>query len=189
MKNQKHSFKISTVLISFLLLMFTASNSYASSRNGTIANFVASANGLGVLEFALEAEGLLETLNSRKQRFTLFAPTDEAFQALADACPNANGDIETLATALIGAGILDDVLLYHVANYRQGVRAIVKRGSVHTLIGEDLTSGIGNGGINVKGNFNASPSNIVSKGIRVRNGIIYPIDQVLLNVDPTGLCT
>ncbi len=185
-ENMSSLFNISKLTIAILLALLLVTNyASASNNNSTIAGLVIKTNGFDVLEFALDAEGLLETLDG-KQKFTLFAPTNDAFQLIADEC--TNGDINALASALISAGLLDDVLLYHVANYRISLKNLLSQGNIHTLAGSDVTSGVSNNGINVQGVINQTPSNFVSKGIRVRNGIVYPIDQILLNVDPTSLC-
>ena len=185
-ENMSSLFNISKLTIAILLALLLVTNyASASNNNSTIAGLVIKTNGFDVLEFALDAEGLLETLDG-KQKFTLFAPTNDAFQLIADEC--TNGDINALASALISAGLLDDVLLYHVANYRISLKNLLSQENIHTLAGSDVTSGVSNNGINVQGVINQTPSNFVSKGIRVRNGIVYPIDQVLLNVDPTSLC-
>lgn len=155
----------------------------------TIADLVEKTNGFDFLEAALGLAGLTGALDGHKS-FTLFAPTNDAFQALADACPAVNGDVVALAVALNDAGLLDDVLLYHVAKYPRSLETLLKRGSVKTLseIGADLKTGVDNGGTFVMGEINSGPSNIVVEGLKVRNGIVYPINSVLLNVDPTGLC-
>ncbi len=179
----------SVFLVALLLMLFVstaqAGGYYSYYKSHTIADVVESTNGLGTLAFALNAAGLDTVLDSKRKRFTVFAPTDEAFQALADAL--TGGDVGALANALVGADVLDDVLLYHVADGRQSLRGLLKRGVIKTAIGEKLVSGVGNGGANVQGINNETPSNIVVEGIQTRNGVIYVIDQVLINIDPANL--
>ena len=190
-----------TVIFAVLLMSIQAVNA-SDYRYGykyknyspTIADFVEKTHGFDFLEAALGLAGLTDALDGRKS-LTLFAPTDEAFQALADVCTAVggngqpgSGDVVALAKALDSVGLLDDVLLYHVAKYPRSLESLLKRGSVKTLIGDDLKTGVGNGGAFVMGEVNSGPSNIVVEGLKARNGIIYPIDSVLLNVDPTGLC-
>ena len=181
--------RLSVFLVATLLTLIVstaqAGGYYKYYKSHTIADVVESTNGLGTLAFALNAVGLDKVLDSKKKRFTLFAPTDEAFQALADAL--TGGDVGALANALLGAEVLDDVLLYHVADGRQSLREVLKGGIVKTAIGEILVSGVTNSGANVQGINNETPSNIVVEGIQTRNGVIYVIDQVLINVDPAAL--
>ena len=176
---------IAALLVSFMVGSANAGGYYGYYKSHTIADVVESTNGLDTLAFALSATGLDAVLDSKHKRFTVFAPTNEAFQALADAL--TGGDVGALANALVGADLLDDVLLYHVAEGRQSLRSILKRGLIPTVIGEKLISGVGNGGANVLGINNKTPSNIVVEGIQTRNGVIYVIDQVLVNIDPAGL--
>lgn len=183
--------KYFVVAISAALLFASISTASAGGyyrHSPTIAKFVSETHGFKFLATALEVANLTDALNGHKH-FTLFAPTDEAFQELANACKAVDGNVIDLALALDSVGLLDDVLLYHVAKYPRSLRSILKNGSVTPLgDGEPLKSGVDNGGAFVLGQFNAAPSNIVVEGIRVRNGIIYPINSVLLNADPTPLC-
>ena len=176
---------IAVMLTALIIGTANAGGYYSYYKSHTIADVVESTNGFGTLAFALNAAGLDKVLDSKHDRFTVFAPTDEAFQALADVL--TGGDVGALANALVGADLLDDVLLYHVADRRLSLRGLLKRGEIKTAIGEKLTSAVGNGGVSVQGINNETPSNIVVEGIQTRNGVIYPIDQVLINIDPAAL--
>ena len=172
------------ILLAAVALMSLAVFNPAHARSNTIADVVTKANGFDTLQFALETAGLLHLLDGH-QKFTLFAPTDEAFQDLADAL--TGGDVLALATALVNADLLDDVLAYHVAENKRSPRNILKSGTITAVSGQELTTGVNNEGLFVQGINNASPSSIVVKGIWTRNGIVYPIDQVLINIDPADL--
>ena len=179
------SFALSIVLL--FLVTFSSSNVFASYyyRSTTIADVIADANGFDVLEFALEEAGLTHVLANRHERFTVFAPTNEAFQNLADEL--TGGDVLLLATALVKAGLLDDVLTYHVVDGAKSSRKILTAGELETLSGQTVKTGIDNNGLFVQGINNMTPSVIVSKPFGARNGRIYPIDQVLININPADL--
>ncbi|MCP9199613.1 fasciclin domain-containing protein [Gramella sp. GC03-9] len=107
-----------------------------------------------------------------EDNYTVFAPTDEAFDAvLGSDFDYENIDEDTKA-------ILTDVLLYHVTDGRRFSNSVVpKRNSreIETLLGSsfyvypDLT-------IDAIG----SEANIVTANIAASNGVIHVIDTVLL---------
>ena len=173
-------------------------------RTPSITDLVVKTNGLDFLEAAVGLAGLAEALD-KKGPFTLFAPTNKAFQDLADSCPAVNpsgeaggGDVVALATALNNVGLLDDVLFYHLAKYPRSLESILKRQTVKTLaeFGAPLVTGLNDDGAFVQGEFNQAvfgdeegPSTIVIEGLKARNGIIYPIEDVLLNLEPSAIAS
>ena len=55
--------------------------------------------------------------------------------------------------------------------------------------GDTVTTGIGQNGLYVKGAVNETPSTITSGQFKSRKGYsVYAIDQILLPIDPTGIC-
>jgi len=72
---------------------------------GSIVDVARDAGSFSTLLTALEAAGLDATLADEDSDFTVFAPTDEAFEALPEG---------TLDTLLADTDLLTDVLLYHV---------------------------------------------------------------------------
>ncbi len=121
------------------------------------------------LLFAVEAANLTDTL-SEGGPFTVFAPTDDAF----DQVPN-----ETLDSVLADEESLNTLLLNHVVEGEHTEDELIDMENVTTLGGETITISSGllggmtlNDNVSVSDTFNAS------------NGIIYAIDQVLI---PEGL--
>ena len=96
--------------------------------------------GLTILLQAVEAAGLVETVNDPDAKLTIFAPTDEAFlaalKALSISAEDLLGDTE----------LLTEILTYHVlgspftaadfAKYPHGAR-------FKTLLGDDSSCGVG----------------------------------------------
>ncbi len=115
---------------------------------------------LSVLVDALLQAELVETLNG-KGPFTVFAPTNEAFE-------EAGINLET-----IDQEVLTAVLLYHVA-----AEFILEKelhpGAITTLGGEAYVSRK-NHEVFINGDTNIEDANIVGK-----NGIVHKIDKVLL---------
>ena len=101
--------------------------------------------------------------------FTVFAPTDAAFEALIE----SNDDIDGLSD--ISQESLIDILLYHVASGEVLSTDLSDGQTIPTLLsGESLTVGI-NGGTVTVGN-----GTVVTPDIRATNGVIHAVDQVLV---------
>ena len=119
---------------------------------------------------ALQAAGLDDDL-SESGTYTVFAPTDEAFEALEAANPGI------LATLLSDPDALSDVLLYHVI-----ADAVVDAETAVGLAG--TTTPMANGdqlalslsGSDLLVNF----STVISPDVMASNGIIHVIDTVLI---------
>lgn len=118
--------------------------------------------------------GLVNLFANGKDQYTVFAPTDEAFQNLYAAL-NVN-DITELPAPLVR-----DVLLYHVTEGRRAANSVVpRRGTreITTLLGSSF-SVTPTGSINAIGNT----ANITQPNISASNGIIHVVDSVLLPIE------
>ncbi|NBG86904.1 fasciclin domain-containing protein [Isachenkonia alkalipeptolytica] len=110
------------------------------------------------------------------EQYTVFAPTNEAFEALYEEF-DVEG-IEELGGAL-GAELIRDVLFYHVAEGRRAANSVVPRvrdRSIITLQGASFS--VSNGGIIT--DLAGQEAEIVAPNISASNGIIHVIDTVLL---------
>ena len=126
-----------------------------------IVETAAASDDFDTLVTAVQTAGLEETL-SGEGPFTVFAPTDEAFDALPEG---------TLDDLLADEEALTNVLLYHVAD---GELDVAEMESVETLQGEELTVDPTSDPITI------GDANIIGERIVTSNGFIYPIDAVLL---------
>ena len=108
--------------------------------------------------------------------FTVFAPTDDAFQALLD----SNDDWSALTD--IPAETLTDVLTYHVISGQNVASGDLTDGqTVTTMQGEDLTINLAADSDNVSvTDVNSNTANVVAANVQATNGIIHAIDMVLL---------
>tara|TARA_R110002049_G_scaffold20846_4_gene76607 strand:- start:2517 stop:3530 length:1014 start_codon:yes stop_codon:yes gene_type:complete len=109
--------------------------------------------------------------------FTVFAPTNAAFQALLDSDPTWN----TLAD--IPTATLAKVLEYHVVtvgNVRAGT--LTQGQVVPTLEGSDLTVDLTSGAQLQTANPSQGNVNIIVTDVQGTNGVIHAVDQVLLPV-------
>ncbi|NDJ53607.1 MAG: fasciclin domain-containing protein, partial [Chloroflexi bacterium] len=124
------------------------------------ADIVATADGAGTFATLLAAAteaGLAETLTNAGP-FTVFAPTDEAFQALLD-------ELGVTAEELLAREDLADILLYHVALGVLDSEAVTGTDSIVMLNGDVLP---------------VESIQINTVDVAASNGIIHIIDAVLL---------
>ncbi|MFN3752435.1 fasciclin domain-containing protein [Flavobacterium sp.] len=118
--------------------------------------------------------GLVNLFANGRDQYTVFAPTDQAFQNLYAAL-NINSITE------LPAPLVRDVLLYHVVEGRRAANSVVpKNGTreITTLLGSQF-SVTPSASINAIGNT----ANITAANISASNGIIHVIDTVLLPIN------
>ena len=130
-----------------------------------ISQVAAAAGRFATLGRAIEAAGLSATL-SEAGPFTLFAPTDKAF----DKMPTAELD-----ALLADKARLHQLLSYHVVPSK--VRAPRNRlpASVTTLDGKELEIAV----VPEDGGYRIGEARIVKTNMRASNGVIHAIDTVL----------
>ena len=134
---------------------------------GDVVAVAAATEGFSTLVAAIEAAGLVETLQGDGP-FTVFAPTDDAFAALPE------GLLEKLLLPE-NVEVLKAILTYHVVA-GQVLSADVTAGDVATVEGSTIALAT-DGGVTVNG------ANVVTVDVMASNGVIHVIDQVI--VPPT----
>lgn len=185
------------ILGSFLVLSLSVFSFIGCSENSTVSP-ISSDNSVSVLEkrpgngqtivgiagsnpdfeylvAAVQFAGLAETLNSNRQ-FTVFAPTDAAFEALASAL-----GLSKVSDLLVeeNKGLVTNVLLYHVSPGNKNSQNVISSGRVNTLLKEFIYSKV-EGDMAKVGNDMNGFANILAVDIRATNGTIHVIDKVLL---------
>lgn len=159
------------------------SSAYAQqneSDSKPLLNIVDTAEAAGsfnTLLAALQATNLAPVLADENAKFTVFAPTDEAFAALGQ---------ETIDALLADPETLSDILLYHVIADQvvDAETAFSLAGStVVAANGDDLTVQVQDHTLFI------NQSTVTAADIQATNGIIHVIDAVLLppaeEPDPT----
>ena len=131
-----------------------------------ILETAAEAGNFETLLAAVEASDLTGTLEGSGP-FTVFAPTDEAFDALPD---------ETLNALLEDPEALADVLLYHVVPDRVPSDGLSEGQIVQTAEGREFRVTL-DGGPEVNG------VNVTQTDIEASNGVIHVVDAVLTPVE------
>ncbi len=148
------------------VLLPPADESAAMGEMGTIADVVAGNPDFSTLLAALQAAGLAETLAS-PGKFTVFAPTDEAFAGLPEG---------TIATLLEDpTGQLTQILLYHVLQGVAMASDVVSLTSAEALQGSPITIEVVDGAVILNGTVRVTATDILTS-----NGVIHVIDSVLL---------
>ena len=115
---------------------------------------------------AVSRAGLVGTLDGNRQ-FTVFAPTDAAFEDLFDALGVTGVDDIPVAT-------LRAVLLYHVAPGERFAADVVSSSRIRTVSKGFLRPSVSGGNVYV------NDAQVIAADIDVSNGVIHVIDRVLL---------
>jgi transforming growth factor-beta-induced protein len=122
-----------------------------------------------LVDFVVQAD-LVAPLSST-QGITVFAPTNDAFAALASAAPDVVANLQTKEWSTH----LQDVLLYHVLPVEVPSSAVTDGLATTALNGEDLSFDVNGDGIFVNSN-----SAVVIADVGASNGVIHAIDSVLI---------
>ncbi len=151
---------IKSAMLATLMLLFT-SLAFAQS---TVVEVVVNSGDHNTLEAAVIAAELADDL-SGKGPFTVFAPTDAAFEALPEG---------TVAALLEDPkGDLAQILLYHVVGAEAMSSDLSNGQSIETLNGDKIDIAIKNGKVYVDN------ARVISADIKTDNGIVHVIDAVI----------
>ncbi|MCB0706672.1 MAG: fasciclin domain-containing protein, partial [Saprospiraceae bacterium] len=122
-------------------------------------------NGFTSLTTAVVTAELLPALTDPLAEFTVFAPTDEAFDNLA-------ADLGTDIAGILALPNLADVLLYHVVAGTV-LSTDLSNGTVTTLNGADVT-------VDITSGVMINNSNVTTPDVLADNGVVHIIDAVLV---------
>lgn len=141
------------------------------AEGDTVVDVAASDEDFSILVEAIEAADLTETL-SASGPVTVFAPTNEAFEALPE------GTLDELLLPE-NQDLLRQVLTYHVLQ-DEVPAAEVTTGEVPTAAGTPISIQVDE----ATGDVMVNEAMVVTPDIQASNGVIHAIDQVIL---PPGL--
>lgn len=142
----------------------TSTTVEASAEAGTIAEVASANDDFSTLVAALDAADLVETL-SGEGPFTVFAPTNAAFDALPE------GLVEKLLLPE-NKEVLVAILTYHVVAGKV-MAADVKAGDVASVQGENIT-------IDTASGVKVNTANVTATDVAASNGVIHVIDAVIV---------
>jgi uncharacterized surface protein with fasciclin (FAS1) repeats len=131
----------------------------------TVVDIIAESPVHNTLEAAIDAAGLAETLNG-PGTFTVFAPTDAAFDALPD------GTLDALLAD--PQGLLTDILTYHVVPGSAASGNLADGQIITTVNGKDITVTVNSDGIFI------NDAQVVFADILADNGVVHVIDAILI---------
>lgn len=134
------------------------------AQQQTIAELVVMNDDFDTLETALRMAELVPTFQ-QPGPYTVFAPTDAAFEKIPDA---------TLQQLLRTEQRLAGVLQYHVVRGELTAAELQERDYVTTLTGERLPVRVVNGGVMVGGAM------VTQANVQASNGVIHAIGSVLM---------
>jgi transforming growth factor-beta-induced protein len=126
---------------------------------------VAIDNSFTSLAAAVIKAELLPALTNPFGTFTVFAPTNAAFDNLATA-------LGTDLNGILNLPNLGDVLLYHVVG-SVALSTDLTNGAVPTLLGQNVTIDLTNG-------VKVNDANVTTADVLADNGVVHVIDAVLL---------
>jgi uncharacterized surface protein with fasciclin (FAS1) repeats len=160
------SFLSMALAMSVILVGSSQSFADCGTCDKTIVENAVATKDFSTLVAAVKAAGLVETL-SGEGPFTVFAPTNEAFEKLPE------GTVANLLKPE-NKDKLTAVLTYHVVAGKVMAADVVKLQNADTVQGQKVR-------IRVKdGNVKINRANVVKTDIACKNGVIHVIDAVLL---------
>ena len=158
------------VMLTLLLLAFTSvsmAGDKARSPLPTITDIAETTAGFEILYAALEAAGLEDKFDG-KRHFTVFPPTDEAFERLLVANDLTAGE-------LLGSGdLLVSVLKYHVTRGDRQSGSVLAAGALRMLDSNSAYTSVSDAGPMIDNAVITGPD------IKASNGIVHIIDTVLI---------
>jgi uncharacterized surface protein with fasciclin (FAS1) repeats len=154
------------VTFAMILSILMAVPAGARSADKDIVDTAVAAGSFKTLATALQAAGLVDTLKGPGP-FTVFAPTDDAFNKL------PAGTVESLLKPE-NKDKLRSILLYHVVAGKVMAAQAMKLSSAKTVNGQDLKISTSGGTVMV------NDAKVVKADIVASNGVIHVIDTVLL---------
>lgn len=156
-------------LVALAALTVATTNSFAcekASKSKDIVDTAVGAKQFNTLVAAVKAAGLVDTLKGEGP-FTVFAPTDAAFEKL------PAGTVETLLKPE-NKDKLVSILTYHVVPGKVMAKDVVKLDKAKTVQGSTVSIKVKNGKVMVDN------AKVVKTDIKCSNGVIHVIDSVIL---------
>ena len=156
----------------------SAASAETPAASGTIVEVAQGNADFSTLVSAVQAAGLVETLNGAGP-FTVFAPTNAAFEKI---------PAETLQGLLTPEqrDTLTAVLTYHVVSGRVDAATLIEQiqagggsATVTTVQGGELTARVVEGGV-VLTDAAGNESRVVQTDVTASNGVIHAIDTVVM---------
>ena len=157
---------VKSIALSFVAVLFAFS---VQAQDKNIVGLAAETESLSTLVTAVKAAGLVETLSGNGP-FTVFAPTNAAFEALPD------GTLEMLLKPE-NKDKLIAVLTYHVVSGKVYSKDLKEGQKAKSVQGEEIA-------VSLKGGATVNGAKVAMADVKASNGVVHVIDQVIL---PTSM--
>lgn len=154
------------VISSFSLSSCKKDDEPAPSNTKTIVQIAEGTSNLSTLVSALKKYPDLVTTLSSSGKYTVFAPTNDAFVALLQAIGQTSIDD-------VPEDVLKSILQYHVVGNASVMSKDLKAGKVKTVQGEDIT-------VTVSPIVLNGSTKVVTADVEASNGVIHVVDGVLI---------
>ena len=153
-------------VLAIVLFSISAFATHTNSVNKDVVDTAVNAGSFNTLAKALQAADLVDTLKGPGP-FTVFAPTDEAFNNLPP------GALEVLLKP-VNKEQLRSVLTYHVVPGRVTAKDVRKLTSAKTVNGQQVRISV------LKGAVRLNDAQITRTDVMAANGVIHVVDRVIL---------
>ena len=163
MKSARSLFAVTA--LSFLFFAFAPMTAQKADHHNNIVNLASNTDNLSTLVSAVKAADLVETLQGDGP-FTVFAPTNEAFEKLPD------GTLETLLKPE-NKDKLAKILTYHVVSGKVMSSDLEDGMTAKTVEGSEITIRLGD-------NVMVNEATVVKADVGASNGVVHVIDSVIL---------
>jgi len=164
---------VALIAISILAMApFTTTEKEHDHYDQNIVELASDTDALSTLVAAIEAAGLAETLQGDGP-FTVFAPTNDAFDALPD------GTLESLLEPE-NRELLVEILTYHVVPGKVMSGDLSDGMMAETVQGSEVSISVSDYGVRV------DEASVSEADIEASNGVVHIIDAVILPPEDTG---
>ena len=147
------------------LMSLLAFGAPVMAQEQTIVEIAVGNPDFSTLVAAVTEAGLVDTLNSEGP-FTVFAPTNAAFDALG---------ADAIASVLADKELLTSILTYHVVAGKVLAAEVVNLTTATTVQGSDISISVKDGKVYLNDTIE-----VIMTDIEASNGVIHVIDGVLM---------
>lgn len=172
MKTLKIAVLATVAVTIFAMAPLTNTQSEHEHDHHTIVDVASDTEQLSTLVAAVQAAGLVETL-SGEGPFTVFAPTNAAFDALPD------GTVESLLEPE-NRDQLIDILTYHVVSGEVMSGDLSNGMMAETVQGSQITISVSDDGVTV------NDATVSTADVEASNGVVHIIDSVMMPPEDSG---
>jgi uncharacterized surface protein with fasciclin (FAS1) repeats len=162
-------FFIAILVVSFTACKNDTDDIFPAETFKTITQVLEADTSYSILNAAIAKTGLANTLNDDSKSYSLFAPKNSAFRA-----GNMDATVINNLTPLQVDTFLRPALLYHVADKKFLLASFPTSDTIKTANGKYLFSSNNVNGVFLNG------AKIIGDEIYVANGVIHPINGVLI---------